>query len=73
MLPRSSLSQCPDATTIQTPDGADEWTDAKHPAPKWFSFVFHSWKGVKKNQMKKLNETVQVVQMVSDMIYECAY
>lgn len=27
----------------------------------------------KKNQMKKLNETVQVVQMVSDMIYECAY
>ena len=46
--------QCPDACSIQTPDGADEWeVEASVPCPRWFSFIFHSWKAPRPRHVKK--------------------
>ena len=42
-----------DACSLETPNDLEEWMlETTIPTPKWFSFVFSSWKGVGKEHVK---------------------
>ena len=49
-----TCAQCPNACSIKTPQDADEYTlESGLKLPKWFSFIFRSWKGVTLKDMKE--------------------